>query len=326
MGKYLVTGSAGFIGSRVCTCLLSEGHRVVGVDCLNDAYDVRLKHWRNDQLVRHPGFEFRLADICDREALREVFTGSECFDAVVNLAARAGIRASIQQPLPYYETNVLGVLNLLELCSERSVSKFVQASSSSVYGEIGEGPVSEDASTDRPLSPYAASKKAAESLCYSYHYLKGMNVTVLRYFTVYGPASRPDMSPFRFVSRVREGHALSVFGDGSQQRDFTYIDDIARGTVSALGLSGFEIVNLGSGNPVALIEFIRLVEELAGREAILHFGRANPGDVRRTWADTARANRLMGWAPRWSLEDGVSELVSWYEKNREWASKISTSD
>jgi len=245
----LVTGAAGFIGSKVSEFLLADGHTVVGLDNLNDAYDVRLKEWRLGQLKGKHGFEFHRLDITDRTALRKLFTNRESdqpnkrdkldqpnrpFEAVINLAARAGVRQSVENPWIYFEANVTGTLNLLELCREFGIKKFVLASTSSLYGANDTRPFREDANTDGPLSPYAASKKSAEALCYSYHYLYGIDVTALRYFTVYGPAGRPDMSLFRFVQWISEGRPVIVFGDGRQSRDFTYVDDIARGTVAAL--------------------------------------------------------------------------------------------
>ncbi|HTE04499.1 MAG TPA: SDR family NAD(P)-dependent oxidoreductase, partial [bacterium] len=237
---YLVTGCAGFIGWKVCERLASEGHTVVGVDNLNTAYDVRLKQWRLARLQSARGFSFRQLDIGDREALPGAMP-RDSVDAVINLAARAGVRQSVEDPWVYVATNITGTLNLLELCRTRGVKKFVLASTSSVYGSDTPRPYREDAATDHPLSPYAASKKGAEVLAYTYHALYGIDVTVVRYFTVYGPAGRPDMSLFRFVKWVAEGDPVIVYGDGTQERDFTYVDDIAAGTVAALKPLGFEV-------------------------------------------------------------------------------------
>ncbi len=322
MATYLLTGVAGFIGSKVAERLLEAGHAVVGLDNLNDAYDVRLKHWRLEQIRNHPAFSFHRLDVCDRAAL-DALDGRR-FDAVLNLAARAGVRPSVVDPWSYQETNVTGTLNLLEWCRAREVPKFVLASTSSLYGQGHDLPYREDQNTDRPLSPYAASKKAAEALCYTYHYLYGLDVTVFRYFTVYGPAGRPDMSLFRFVQWISEDRPVLVFGDGSQSRDFTYVDDVARGTVAGLRPLGYEIVNLGSDTPVVLLDAIRLVERAVGRPARLVFQPRHPADVTATWADVGKAARLLDWQPRHAFEDGVRTLVAWYRANRSWASRIET--
>jgi len=321
----LLTGAAGFIAGRVAELLLDEGHAVTGVDNLNDAYDVRLKEWRLARLQARPGFGFQRLDIADRQALRPCFEGAS-FDAVVNLAARAGVRPSVQNPWVYVEANVTGTLNLLEMCREFDVKKLVLASTSSLYGASNPLPFREDANTDRPLSPYAASKKAAEALCYTYHALHGLDVTVFRYFTVYGPAGRPDMSPFRFVQWIHEGRPVTVYGDGRQSRDFTYVDDIARGTIAGLRPLGYQVINLGSDRPVVLLDLVRLVEELAGREARLEFRPSHPADVPATWADIGRAEQLLGWRPQVPFREGMERLVRWYGENRAWAREIDTNN
>ena len=323
MGTYLVTGAAGFIGAKVAEMLLTGGHRVVGVDNLNDAYDVRLKHWRLDQIRAHEGFTFHRLDICEREALAAVF-GDGRFDAVLNLAARAGVRQSVEDPWAYQQTNVTGTLNLLELCRAYDVPKFVLASTSSLYGKDNEMPYREDQNTDHPLSPYAASKKAAEALCYTYHYLHGLDVTVFRYFTVYGPAGRPDMSLFRFVQWISEGKPVLIFGDGTQSRDFTYVDDIARGTIAGLKPLGYEVINLGSDRPVVLLDVVRAVEQAVGKDAHLIFEPRHPADVMATWADIGKAERLLDWQPQQRFEEGVLRTVGWYAANRGWACEIET--
>jgi len=329
LSSYLLTGAAGFIASKVAELLLADGHTVIGVDNLNDAYDLRLKHWRLAQLEGRPGFTFHRLDICDRRALRDLFHSQSAirnspFSAVLNLAARAGVRQSVENPWIYMDTNVTGTLNLLELCREYGVEKFVLASSSSLYGKDNSLPYREDANTDHPLSPYAATKKAAEALCYTYHYLHDLDITILRYFTVYGPAGRPDMAPFRFVQWISEGRPVTVYGDGSQSRDFTYVDDIARGTIAALKPLGYEVLNLGSDAPLVLMDFIHLVEELLGRPAMLHFAQNQPADMPATWADITKAQRLLGWEPRYLLKDGLAALADWYRQNREWAKDIAT--
>ncbi len=324
MSRYLLTGAAGFIAARVADLLLADGHTVVGVDNLNDAYDVRLKHWRLARLQAQPGFQFAPLDIGDRPGLAALWQSAGPFEAVINLAARAGVRYSVENPWVYLATNTTGTLNLLELCRAYGTGKFVLASTSSLYGANNTLPYREDANTDRPLSPYAASKKAAEVLGYTYHHLYQLDVTVLRYFTVYGPAGRPDMSLFRFVQWISEGRPVTIFGDGEQSRDFTYVDDIARGTIAGLRPLGYEIINLGSDRPAKLMAMLRLVEQLVGRRAEIIYQPAHPADVAATWADVGRAGRLLGWEPRVGYEQGVENLVAWYQREREWARAIVT--
>jgi UDP-glucuronate 4-epimerase len=326
MGHYLVTGVAGFIASKVAEFLLAERHTVTGVDNLNHAYDVRLKEWRLAQLGGRPAFQFHRLDITQKDQIDALWKihQEEPFDAVINLAARAGVRQSLENPWVYFETNVTGTLNLLEMCRASAVSKFVLASTSSLYGVHNPLPFREDANTDGPLSPYAASKKAAEALCYTYHHLYKLDVTVLRYFTVYGPAGRPDMALFRFVQWIHEGRPVTVYGDGQQSRDFTFVDDVARGTVAALRPLGYEVINLGSDKPVVLMDAIRLVERLSGREACLEFRSRHPADVLTTWAEIGKARQLLDWRPQVSFEDGMQRLVDWYRENRDWAKDVVT--
>ena len=321
--KYLVTGCAGFIGWKVTEFLLEAGHTVVGVDNINAAYDTQVKQWRLKQLEGVPNFQLHRSDICDREALRPIFDTS--YDAVINLAARAGVRQSVEDPWVYVDTNVTGTLNLLELCREFEVKKFVLASTSSLYGANNPLPFSEEANTDQPLSPYAASKKGAESLCHSYHHLYGIDMTIFRFFTVYGPAGRPDMSAFRFVQWISEGRPVIVYGDGKQSsRDYTYLEDIARGVIAGLKPLKYEVINLGSDSPIVLIDTIRLIEELVGKKAELSHQPFHPADVLATWADIRKAEKLLGWQPQVTFREGITALVEWYEANREWAKDIQT--
>lgn len=317
----LVTGCAGFVGWKVTEYLLDAEHAVVGVDNVDDAYDPALKRWRLSQLEGRSNFTFYLADICDRELMNRIFSERRPLDAVVNLAARAGVRPSAQNPWSYFETNVTGTLNLLELCRHHGVAKFVLASSSSLYGE-NKRPFREDQPTDRPLSPYAASKKAAEALCYTYHHLYGLDVTVLRYFTVYGPAGRPDMSIFRFIRWIAEGEPLAISGDGSQERDFTFVDDIARGTLLALKPLGYEIINLGSDRPASLQQVVAILEMLLDQQVKVVYHPKHPADVPATWADISKARELLGWEPQTSLEEGLRRAVEWYLQNRRWAKEV----
>ncbi len=328
MAKYLVTGAAGFIASRVSEILLDSGHTVAGVDNLNDAYDVRVKQWRLSRLAKRENFTFHQVDISDQQALNEtgfgLDQGNGTFDAVINLAARAGVRQSVENPWVYVDTNVTGTLNLLELCRRQGIPKFILASTSSVYGLNAPLPTPEDASSDRPLQAYAASKKGAEALCHAYHYLYGTDVTIVRYFTVYGPAGRPDMSMFRFTQWISEGRTVKVNGDGQQSRGFTYIDDIAQGTILALQPLGFQVINLGGHETIKILDLIRLMETLIGREAKIEHLPAHPADMLANWADVEKARRLLNWEPRVSIQEGVSSLVDWYNAERAWASQIST--
>jgi UDP-glucuronate 4-epimerase len=323
--QYLLTGVAGFIGSYVANHLLDLGHQVVGVDNLNDAYDIRLKIWRLDQLNKRDDFTYFRSDVSDMVSIKEVWKDRR-FDAVVNLAARAGVRQSVQDPWIYFETNVTGTLNLLTLCLEHGVKKFVQASTSSLYGADNPRPFSEEADISRPLSPYAASKGASELICHTYHYLHGIDITILRYFTVYGPAGRPDMSIFRFVQWVAEGRPVIIYGDGEQERDFTFVEDIARGTVLALRSVGYEVINLGSDHPVKLIEVLRRIESLLDRKAQIDWRDEAPADIRATWADISKAGSILGWEPQISFDEGLQACVEWYQNERAWVSQVDTSD
>jgi UDP-glucuronate 4-epimerase len=327
--RYLVTGCAGFIASKVADLLLEAGHSVVGVDNLNEAYDPRLKRWRLAQLQPRPNFSFHQIDISDRTALQPLFAGdgkAPPFRAVVNLAARAGVRPSVTNPWVYYQANCNGTLNLLDMCRRSGVAKFLLASTSSLYGLHNQAPYREDADTSRPLSPYAASKKAAETLAFSCHHLHGIDVSIPRYFTVYGPAGRPDMSIFRFIRRIAEDESIVVFGDGSQSRDFTYVDDIARGTVAALRPLGYEVVNLGGDREVQLSAVIDEIARLLGKKARIEYRPAHPADVPSTRADVSKAARLLDWRPRIAIEEGLRRSVEWYHANRDMARSLELCD
>jgi nucleoside-diphosphate-sugar epimerase len=325
MANYLVTGAAGFIASRVVELLLADGHTVTGLDNLNDAYDVRVKHYRLQRLAAQAGFRFHRLDISDKAALEdEPGLWAEPFDGVINLAARAGVRQSVENPWVYVDTNLTGTLNLLEMCQRRGIAKFILASTSSVYGSDAPLPTPEEADSNHPLQSYAATKKAAEVMCYAYHHLYGLDVTVFRYFTVYGPAGRPDMSLFRFTKWICEGLPLRLNGDGEQSRGFTYVDDIARGTIAGLKPLGYEIINLGGHENVKINELIARLEQMLGKKAEIVRFPAHPADMLANWADTSKARRLLGWTPQVSLEEGVRALVDWYLAERDWASQINT--
>ena len=285
---------------------------------------MRLKRWRLLNLQQKPRFKFYHLDILNQSDLDQIIDEAGHVDAIINLAARAGVRYSVENPWIYLETNITGTLNLLEQCRKRHIHKFVVASSSSLYGKGNVVPYREDQPTDNPLSPYAASKKATELLCHSYHHLHGLDITIFRYFSVYGPACRPDMSPFRFVQWISEGRPVKVYGDGQQSRDFTYIDDIARGTVAGLCPMGYEVVNLGSDRPVVLSTMIQMIEEMVGKKAIIQYQPAHAADVLTTWADVSKAKRLLAWHSEVDFNTGLSHLVKWYQDNRDWAKEIVT--
>ncbi|HZZ26626.1 MAG TPA: NAD-dependent epimerase/dehydratase family protein [Pirellulales bacterium] len=328
--RYLVTGVTGFIGNVVCRLLLDAGHVVVGVDNLNAAYDPKLKEWRLAQLTSLPCFQFHRLDFTDLTAIEQVFENSAGHDAktptfagVLHLGARAGVQPSVDDPLIYLRTNTEGTLNVLELCRRHGVPKFVLASTSSLYGAHNQVPFSEDADTSRPLSPYAATKKAAEALAFTYHHLHKIDVSIVRYFTVYGPAGRPDMSIFRFIRWIAEGVPIALTGDGEQKRDFTYVDDIARGTVAALKPLGFEVINLGGDRLTSMNSAIGQIAKLLGREPIINRRPMHPADVPATWANVDKAKRLLGWTPQISLEEGLRRTVAWYQENRDLAMQLS---
>ena len=319
--KILVTGCAGFIGSRVAEALVRRGDEVIGVDNLIEAYDPRVKQWRVDNVLAANDVDWTNLDIVDAEAVSTLLSEARP-DAVINLAARAGVRQSIDDPNAYYSTNVTGVLNLLEACKENGVSRFLQASTSSVYG-ANQMPFVEDAILDSMTSPYATSKKAAEDLCRLYSDLFGLNVTVFRFFTVYGPAGRPDMSIFRFVKWIAEGGKLLLNGDGSQQRDFTHVDDVVRGVIAALDKDHqFEIFNLGSDRPTELNAIIDNIEELLGKSANIERLPFPDTDVKATWANISRSRELLDWEPRMTLDDGLKSVVDWYTENKEWVRDV----
>jgi UDP-glucuronate 4-epimerase len=324
MATYLVTGAAGFIASHICETLVADGHRVIGVDNLCDAYDVRLKYWRLERLKKLTGFEFHADDICSLPAMERIFNAAGQVDAVINLAARAGVRASVENPWIFVDTNVTGTLNLLELCKRNAVPKFVLASTSSIYGSDAPIPTPETADSSRPLQPYAASKKGAEALAHSYHFLTGLDVTVVRYFTVYGPAARPDMVMFRFTQWITEGRPVHLNGDGTQTRGFTYVDDIARGTIQALRPLGYEIINLGGHESISINDMISELEHIIGRKAQVVHHPFHKADMQANLADVTMARQLLDWQPQVNLKVGMRRLVEWYMHERAWASQVVT--
>jgi len=321
MSTYLVTGVAGFIASKTTEFLLKEGHTVVGVDNLNDYYDVRLKEYRLSNLIEKHNFKFCRLDIESREDVEEQFK-HHSFDGVINLAAYSGYPYSLVNPGIYFSTNVNGTINILESMREHGVKKLVIASSSSVYaGQTM--PFTEDLAVNEPISPYAASKKSAEVLCHSYHALFGIDVSVLRFFTVFGPCGRPDMCIFRFIKWIAEDQPIQLSGDGTQSRDFTYLEDIARGTIAALKPVGYEIFNLGGGNnPVSLNQIIQWIEESLDKKAIIETIPFHKADMNATRADISKAESMLGWKPEIDIKEGVLKCVEWYQQNHSWLKDI----
>ena len=322
MSNYLITGAAGFIGARVSEMLIAQGHTVVGIDNVNDAYDPRIKEYRLKKLQALPGFKFHWRDISEKSCI-DLFK-DEKLDGVIHLAARAGVRFSVENPWAFLESNVTGTLNMLEVCRQYGCKKFIMASTSSIYGENPPYPTPETASSSEPMQPYAASKKGAEALAHSYHHLYGIDISILRYFTVYGPAGRPDLAHLRFVQWISEGKPVRINGDGNHSRGFTYIDDIARGTILALKPVGFEVFNLGGHEVITVIDLIRLMEDIIGKKADMQFGPANPADMRTNQADVTKAKKQLGWEPQVDMRAGVTKLVEWYNENRDWAKDILT--
>ena len=312
----LVTGGAGFIGSSVAHALLARGDRVVIIDEMNEYYDVNLKKsnlamlkdkYGDDQLKIYVG------DICDAKLVNNIFA-KEQIKWVCHMAARAGVRPSIDDPYVYIHSNIEGTTRLMEISASHGVENFVFASSSSVYGGSKSTFFSEDETVDNPVSPYAASKKACELLAYTYHHLYNLNVTGLRFFTVYGPRGRPDMAPFKFVDRVSRGLTLQQFGDGSSSRDYTYIDDIVDGVIRAVDRPyPYQIFNLGKGSGTSLKEFIDLVQKHVGKKALIQVLPDQPGDVPYTCANVSKAERLLGYESTVSFEEGIRLTVAWYK-------------
>ena len=324
MNTYIVTGSSGFIGAKVSEELLNAGHRVIGLDNMNDAYDLRIKEYRFNRLRDFKEYQFHQMDICDFPALEAIAQKADGINAIINLAARAGVRKSVEDPWLYLQTNTTGTLNLLELSKRYQIPKFLLASTSSIYGQNAPMPTPETATSDYPLQPYSASKKGAEAMCHAYHYLNGLDVTIMRYFTVYGPAGRPDMVMFRFAQWISEGLPLMVNGDGEQTRGFTYVDDIARGTVQALKPVGYEVINLGGHEVISINQLITHMENLIGKKAVVQHQPAHPADMRGNSADVTKARQMLGWEPRVGLDEGIQNLVSWYQQERDWVKQVIT--
>jgi UDP-glucuronate 4-epimerase len=311
--KILVTGAAGFIGSHVAEALLNRGDTVVGLDNFNNYYDPARKRANVETALSHAHYRLIEGDVRDEQLLQDLFAG-ERFDKICHIAAMAGVRYSIQHPELYESVNVRGTLNLLEQARRHDVQNFCFASSSSVYGASTPVPFREDAMVNRPISPYAATKVAKEVLAYTYHHLYGLNCTGLRFFTVYGPRGRPDMAPYLFTKWIAEGQPLRQFGDGSSQRDYTFVTDIVAGVVAAIDANlPYELINLGRGETIYLADFIQVVEEVVGKNAAIVQEPTKPGDVPITHADITKARQLLGYEPTVSVVDGMHKFWKWYQ-------------
>lgn len=309
--RVLVTGGAGFIGSHTVDALIDRGDEVVAVDNLNDYYDPRRKRANVVHLADHPRFRLVEADVRDAEAMAQLFDPK--FDTVIHLAAMANVRYSIGRALLYYDVNVQGTLNLLELAVQHQVGNFVYASTSSVYGRTQRLPFVETDPCNRPLAPYPASKKACEVLGYSYSNLHGLNFTAVRFFSVYGPRGRPDMMPYMVTDRIVRGETITLFDAGRMQRDWTYVKDIVAGVLAAVDRPlGYELINLGRGEPVWMDAFVQLVEELVGKKALLSTPPAPPSEPPVTFANIDKARRLLDYNPMTSVDEGMQRLWEWY--------------
>ncbi len=320
MKKILITGCAGFIGYKVCEFFLKNNYKVIGIDNFDPYYDLSLKEYRINYLKNYENFDFILLDIRDKETLRNIFKIYN-FEGIINLSAKAGVRNSLLNPKDYFEVNVIGTLNLLELMVEFNVKKIILASTSSIYAGQ-KPPFREDMKCDNMLSPYAVSKKSAENLIWTFHYLYGISAIVLRYFTVYGPAGRPDMSIFRFVYWAINDSEIIVYGDGNQRRSFTYIDDIAFGTYLAYQLEGFEIINLGNDEDNKLIDVIKIIEKILNKKLKIKYEPFNKADLYETKADITKAKNLLNWQPKIKIEEGLKITIDWFLSNNIKLSKL----
>jgi UDP-glucuronate 4-epimerase len=307
--KILVTGAVGFIGYNLCKQLILKGEDVIGIDNINDYYDVSIKYKRLTELTKYDNFTFYKLDITDIFYMEELIKNNH-IDIIYHLAAMAGVRNSLNNPHLYYNVNVMGTLNILEMMEKYEIGKIVLSSTSSIYDEK-ETIFIENISKENPMTPYSSSKKSAELLCYTYHKQFGIDVSILRYFTVYGKDSRPDMMPYIFINNIKNGIPINVYGDGNQSRDFTYVDDIVNGTILSGKKVGYEIFNLGGGNrPTSVNEFIYYVEELTGKKSIINYLPKNNSDMIRTCANIDKSELILGWKPNISVYDGIKKIVN----------------
>ena len=309
---YLITGGAGFIGSSLADKLLREGHEISIIDNFNDYYSPSIKETNIQHNLTNPLYHLFRNDIEDISALERIFASSP-IDVVIHLAGRAGVRPSLEQPVEYVKSNILGTVNLLEMMKKYHVNKMVFASSSSVYGNCSEAIFSEDLKVTEPISPYAATKSACEQLCYTWHHLYNLNIICLRFFTVYGPRQRPDLAINKFARLIEAGQPIPMYGDGSTKRDYTFIDDILQGICAAINYNqtSYEIINLGGGEPITLKRMIETIEQTLGQKAIIQQLPMQPGDVNKTVCDWSKAHNLLHYTPRTSFSEGIKKFIEW---------------
>jgi len=311
--KILITGAAGFIGSHLAESLLNESHEIVGFDNFDPFYDRAIKERNLEKSLSNGSFKLIEGDLNNSGDMENLFSGQK-YDTVIHLAAKAGVRPSIENPLDYTKVNIQGTQNLLEMMKSEGIRRLVFASSSSVYGNSKVVPYNEEMNVNNPISPYAATKVAAEILCNTYWQLFGISATCLRFFTVYGPRQRPEMAIAKFIRKAYNGESISVFGDGTSSRDFTYIDDIIQGVVSAVHKDlGYEIINLGESTTIELNSLITLIEKLTGKEVKKDYLEMQPGDVHTTYADISKAKDLLNYKPTTNMEEGISKYIDWLE-------------
>ena len=320
MKKILITGVGGFIGFHIARKLLENGNQIIGIDNLNNSYDTTLKNFRLLKLKHFNHFTFYKQDITNLDALKKVFSQNK-IEKIIHLAGKAGVRKSLEEPQEYISSNIVGTVNLLELSKDYNISSFINASSSSIYGE-NEIPFIENNCINKINSPYGVTKRATELFTYSYHLNYKLNIVNFRFFTVYGPIGRPDMSIFKFIELINRNKSIHVFGNGEQTRSFTYIDDVVEGIINAIELKGFEIINLGNNKRYSLNYLIRVIEKGLNKKAILKFEEANRLDMPDTLPDIQKANKLLNWNPKIDLEEGISKTISWHIENKEFAKNI----
>jgi UDP-glucuronate 4-epimerase len=312
--RILVTGGAGFIGSHLVEKLLDQGHTVLAIDNFDPFYSKDVKERNLKSASEHKNFKFIEGDILNRQDLKDIF-GANKINIVVHLAAKAGVRPSLEDPSGYYQVNVQGTLNILDMCKDYKINKLIFASSSSVYGNNRKVPFSETDPVDFPISPYAATKKAGELLCHTYHHLYGINIFALRFFTVYGPRQRPDLAIHKFFRKIYNNENISLYGDGNTARDYTYIDDILDGIISCIDrVKGYEIINLGESVPVSLMDLVSKIEAISGKEANKEFLPMQPGDVMQTHANISKAKKLLDYNPNTVMDDGLRYFKDWFDQ------------